>query len=78
MKSFIFKNPELVYYGPYPCKDTQTLRRKGNKGCNVLIVKAGNQASAELEFDAVSPFGDIVYPNYRGEAKPWKLHKCKK
>lgn len=66
----------LVYYGPYRCADTQTPRKKGNTGCDKMIVKAGNGASPELEFDAQKKPG-IIYPNSAASSLKWTPHVCK-
>lgn len=55
-------DPSLVYYGPHPCSDQNGNRKTGNFGCNARIVKAGNGAPAELEFDF--PAEGVAYPNY--------------
>lgn len=53
----------LVWYGPHPC---QRCDKEGKKG--TLIVKAGNGALDELEFDFVH---DSHYPHHQ-----WKRHIC--
>ncbi len=53
----------LVYYGPHSC---QRCDPKGRLG--TMIVKAGNGAPDELEFDFVQ---GSHYPNHT-----WKKHKC--
>ena len=65
----------LVYYGPHPC---QKCDLKGKKG--TMIVKAGNGAPDDLEFDFKST-GEIFtnstdYPNGKKGLKiKWKKHK---
>lgn len=54
-------DPKLVYYGPYPCKDTLVNRKMDNTGCDARIVKAGNGAHPSLEFDY--PAEGWAYPN---------------
>ena len=56
-------NQDLVYYGPHPC---QKCDKDGKKG--TLIVKAGNGAPDDLEFDFTY---DSHYPNH-----VWKKHIC--
>ncbi len=53
----------LVYYGPHPCQKCDSDGKKGT-----LIVKAGDGASDELEFDFVH---GSQYPNHE-----WKKHIC--
>lgn len=65
-------DPSVVYYGPHPCKDTND----GRKGCDQLIVKAGNGAPDYLEFNAQEAEG-IIYPNTHKGFK-WTRHKCAK
>lgn len=54
---------KLVYYGPHPC---QKCDKGGSKG--TLIVKAGNGAPDELEFDFTH---GSHYPNHQ-----WIQHSC--
>jgi len=56
---------KLVYYGPHAC---QKCDKDGTKG--TLIVKAGNGASEELEFDFTH---NSHYPNHQ-----WEKHICSK
>lgn len=56
-------NRDLVYYGPHPC---QKCDKDGKKG--TMIVKAGNGAPDELEFNFIH---HSHYPNH-----DWKQHKC--
>lgn len=67
-----YTNENLVYYGPHPC---QKCDKNGKNG--TLIVKAGNGAPDNLEFDF--PAGKLIgsenYPN----SKPdwyWRRHMC--
>ena len=48
----------LVYYGPHPC---QKCDPKGKAG--TLIVKAGNGAANNLEFDFQGHSVQAIYPN---------------
>lgn len=75
-KKLLKTDISLVYYGPYICRDTAAPRRKGNTGCNKRIIKAGNQASASLEFDA-QPEDGLIYPNSNPNRK-WRFHDCKR
>jgi hypothetical protein len=54
---------KLVYYGPHPCQKCDPTGKLGT-----LIVKAGNGAPDNLEFDFAH---DSHYPNHI-----WKKHKC--
>ena len=66
-----FTNETLVYYGPHSC---QKCDKDGKKG--TLIVKAGNGAPDNLEFDypAGKPTG-ITYPNDEPDWY-WRRHLC--
>lgn len=57
------RDSKLVYYGPHPC---QKCDPEGVLG--TLIVKTGNGASDELEFDFDH---NSHYPNHT-----WKQHVC--
>ena len=57
-----FTDKKLVYYGPHPC---QKCDPKGTKG--TMIVKAGNGAQDNLEFDFTH---NCQYPNHT-----WRKHK---
>lgn len=56
------RDGNIVYYGPHSCKKCDA---DGSKG--TMIIKAGNGASDELEFDFVQ---DSHYPNH-----VWKQHQ---
>ena len=56
-------NKYLVWYGPHPCQKCDPNGKK-----ETMIVKAGNGADNELEFDFVH---DSQYPNHK-----WQKHKC--
>ena len=70
------EDPKLVYYGPHPC---QRCDKDGKKGTR--IVKAGNGAPADLEFDYPQkeaekiPMTGYPYPNNCSEL-PWNRHEC--
>lgn len=49
----------LVWYGPHECQ----------RGCKVMIVKAGNGAPEDMQFNFVH---DSQYPNHK-----WVKHVCK-
>lgn len=63
MKTKDFRNIDLVYYGPHPC---QRCDKNGKNG--TLIVKAGNGAPSDLEFNFTH---DSHYPNHI-----WQEHVC--
>jgi hypothetical protein len=69
-----YTNKDLVYYGPHPC---QKCDKNGKKG--TLIVKAGNGAPDNLEFDfpAGIHLGDqeTFYPNENPDWY-WRRHLC--
>ncbi len=62
-KALDFRDESLVYYGPHPC---QKCDPDGSKGTN--IVKAGNGAPDDLEFNVSS---DSYYPNH-----VYRKHEC--
>lgn len=55
---------KYVWYGPHPCQKCDADVKKGTK-----IVKAGNGAPDDLEFDFVH---DSQYPGHK-----WSKHICK-
>lgn len=68
-------NHKIVYYGPHPC---QTCDKNGKKG--TMIVKAGNGAPENLEFEFPNEAKKLMptgfggpYPNTH-TALPWKKH----
>lgn len=65
-------DPSLVYYGPHSCQKCDPFGDKGT-----LIVKAGNGAPDDLEFDF--PRGikqGIIYPNDRSDLIWIKHQHC--
>ncbi len=56
------KSQDLVYYGPHPCQKCDPFGKLGT-----MIVKAGNGAPDDLEFDFDH---DCNYPNHI-----WKKHQ---
>lgn len=66
-----YTNETLVYYGPHPCQKCDPDGKKGT-----MIVKAGNGAPDNLEFDY--PAGkpeEITYPNDKPDWY-WRRHLC--
>lgn len=62
-KPDIYKDQEIVWYGPHAC---QRCDHDGKNG--TMIVKAGNGAPDDLEYDFVH---DSHYPGHI-----WHEHKC--
>lgn len=65
-----YTDKNLVYYGPHPCAKCDPDGKKGT-----MIVKAGNGAPDDLEFDYPKDKDmGIIYPNDRPDWI-WKKHE---